>query len=163
LFVRLPCLLQNGSRRRLASCGYQSTPEIYASEPLNHILNHISRNLGSDLRADELAELSGFSPSGFSRAFEQHTGLTFVRYVNQMRINRACELLIGKTNVADICFQVGFNNLSNFNRQFLKLKGISPSGFRHHGDARRGRVENSLLDRIRSAVNEALPGKNLHR
>jgi AraC-like DNA-binding protein len=131
LFVRLLYLLDNGGRRRLASCGYQSTPEIYASEPLNHILNHISRNLGSDLRQDELAQLSGFSSSGFSRAFEQHTGLTFVRYVNQMRINRACELLVRtKMNIAAICFQVGFNNLSNFNRQFLKLKGVSPSRFR---------------------------------
>ncbi len=103
-----------------------------------------------------MAELSGFSPSGFSRAFEQHTGLTFVRYVNQLRIGRACELLLGsKANVADICFQVGFNNLSNFNRQFLKLKGISPSGFRHHGKVRKTRVEISLRDRGRSAVNDA--------
>jgi AraC-like DNA-binding protein len=50
-----------------------------------------------------------------------------------MRIKRACDMLMAdKTRIADICFRVGFNNLSNFNRQFLAHKGMAPRVFRNH-------------------------------
>jgi AraC-like DNA-binding protein len=131
LFIRLLGLLQRSTRRRLASAGYRPQPQDYAREPLNHVLAHIARNLGGDLRQSELAALSGFTPSAFSRAFERHTGLTFVRYVNELRINRACELLAaGEESISAICFEVGFRNLSNFNRHFLAQKNMSPSRFR---------------------------------
>ncbi|MDB5765235.1 MAG: AraC family transcriptional regulator, partial [Collimonas fungivorans] len=66
-------------------------------------------------------------------SFRKHTGMSFVQYVNRLRINVACELLMdGDASVTDICFQVGFNNVSNFNRQFLEQKGVSPSRFRKY-------------------------------
>jgi transcriptional regulator GlxA family with amidase domain len=123
--------LQNSGYRQLASDGYKARPEIYSGNPINHVIDHIARNICEELRESELAELSGFTATAFSRAFKQHTGLTFVRYVNRLRIARACELLMTSgDSIADICFQVGFNNLSNFNRHFLALKGLSPSAFR---------------------------------
>lgn len=137
LFVALLDLLNRCKLRRpLASVGYQPNPSGYMSEPLNQVLAHIGRNLGSDLREGELADLSGYSASAFSRAFRRHTGMTFVQYVNRLRINRACELLMGgRAQVADICYEVGFNNLSNFNRQFLAQKSMPPSEFRSHHHA----------------------------
>ena len=57
--------------------------------------------------------------------------MPFVQYVNRLRINLACQLLMsGELSITDICYQVGFNNLSNFNRQFLLLKEMSPSRWR---------------------------------
>ena len=55
-----------------------------------------------------------------------------VQYVNRLRINLACELLMNEPRqlVTDICFAAGFQNLSNFSRQFLAQKGVSPSRFR---------------------------------
>ena len=53
--------------------------------------------------------------------------------VNGLRIGRACELLVGsQRRITDICFEVGFSNLSNFNRQFLAQKAMSPSTYRSH-------------------------------
>jgi AraC-like DNA-binding protein len=138
-FFNLLAHLQNSGYRRLASEGFRPRPEIYSGDPINHVIDHVARNLCEELRETELAELSGFSPASFSRAFKKHTGLTFVRYVNQLRIGRACELLISTDDsVAEICFQVGFNNLSNFNRHFLAMKRLSPSVFRreHRENAR---------------------------
>lgn len=130
-FFHLLALLHGSPFRRLASASYRPRPESYVAEPLNHVLDHIARNLCSDLRQTELAELSGFTPSAFSRAFKEHTGLTFVRYINRLRIDRGCELLRNSDqSVADICFEVGFNNLSNFNRHFIALRGMAPSVFR---------------------------------
>jgi AraC-like DNA-binding protein len=54
------------------------------------------------------------------------------QYVNRLRINLACQLLMGEVDmpITDICFASGFTNISNFNRQFLRQKGMPPSRFR---------------------------------
>ncbi len=133
LFALLGLLQADNRRRPLASAGYRPVPAETVNQPLNHVLAHISRNLGHDLRETDLAALSGYSPSAFCRAFQRHTGMTFVSYVNSLRISRACELLIGsQRRIIDICFDVGFSNLSNFNRQFLAQKAMPPSAFRNH-------------------------------
>jgi transcriptional regulator GlxA family with amidase domain len=57
--------------------------------------------------------------------------MSFVHHVNSLRIHRACELLVDTgLSVTDICFRVGYNNVSNFNRHFLTQKGLPPSRFR---------------------------------
>ena len=133
LFALIGLLHADTGRRPLASVGYRPVPSIYMEQPLNHVLEHIKRNLGNDMRESDLAALSGYSVSAFSRAFHRHTGMNFVAYINSLRISRACELLLGShRRIVDICFEVGFSNLSNFNRQFLAQKSMSPSTFRHH-------------------------------
>jgi AraC-like DNA-binding protein len=79
-----------------------------------------------------LADIAGLSVSTFSRCFKRHTGLSPVQYVNRLRINLACQLLMSEEDmkVTEICFLSGFNNLANFNRQFAAIKGMSPSVFR---------------------------------
>ena len=76
--------------------------------------------------------LTGQSPSAFSRSFRRHTGMALVQYVNRLRINLACQLLMSEPEmpITEICFAAGYNNISNFNRQFLTQKGMSPSRFR---------------------------------
>ncbi len=124
-------LLRDQDRRMLASVGYRSQPAVYMTQPLNHVLEHIARNLGCDIREAELAELSGYTPSGFSRAFHRQTGMTFTSYVNSMRINRACRLLaITDQPITEICFDVGFNNVSNFNRRFRAMTSMTPRSYR---------------------------------
>ncbi|MGF6725441.1 AraC-like DNA-binding protein [Paraburkholderia sp. GAS41] len=132
LFIGLlDLLLQSAEPTKLASAAYQADPACYAGARINHVLTYIGKNLSQELRETELAELSGQSVSAFSRYFRRHTGVPFVQYVNRLRINLACQLLMsGELNVTDICYQVGFNNLSNFNRQFLLLKEMSPSKWR---------------------------------
>ena len=131
-FMRiLEQLLRDEERRLLASVGYRSEPAVYMSRPLNHVLEHIERNLACDLREGELAELSGYTPSGFSRAFHRQTGVTFTAYVNGMRINRACRMLTtSDRSITDICFEVGFNNVSNFNRRFRVVTSMTPRSYR---------------------------------
>jgi len=72
-----------------------------------------------------------FKRGAFSRFFRLHTGKTFPEFVNELRIGRACRLLAeGEMNVTEIAFACGFGNLSNFNRQFHRLRHTSPSAFR---------------------------------
>ena len=127
----LDLLVQSTEQVKLASAAYRADPSHYAETRINHVLSYIGKNLSQELRETELAELAGQSASAFSRYFRRHTGVPFVQYVNRLRINLACQLLMsGELSITDICYQVGFNNLSNFNRQFLLLKEMSPSRWR---------------------------------
>ncbi|SAL77883.1 AraC family transcriptional regulator [Caballeronia choica] len=132
LFLELlDLLVQSTEQAKLASAAYRADPSHYAETRINHVLSYIGKNLSQELRETELAELAGQSASAFSRYFRRHTGVPFVQYVNRLRINLACQLLMsGELSITDICYQVGFNNLSNFNRQFLLLKEMSPSRWR---------------------------------
>ena len=115
----------------LASVGFRPNPSAYMSTAMNLALQHIGRNFTRDLCETELATLSRQSVSSFSRAFRRHTGMVFVQYVNSLRIELACQHLSqADLTVTDICYEVGFNNVSNFNRQFLAAKGMPPSKFR---------------------------------
>jgi AraC-like DNA-binding protein len=134
LFMSMLEVLVNAEDSELlASPAYQADPSGFAATRINHALSYIGKNLASELRESDLAQLAGQSVSAFSRYFRRHTGMPFVQYVNRMRINLACQLLMDDAlSVTDICYKIGFNNLSNFNRQFLVAKGMSPSKFRRY-------------------------------
>ncbi len=116
----------------LASLSFVMDMERAEECGVNRAIAHLRENLTEPLDETRLADLGGQSPSAFSRAFKRHTGTTLVRYRNQLRIDLACHILISDPaiKVAEICYEVGFSNLSNFNRHFLKLKGMSPTEFR---------------------------------
>lgn len=118
--------------RTLASSSYLPDPSGYMSIGINKVLAHIGGHLTEVFNESDLAAIAGQSPSAFSRSFRKHTGMALVQYVSRLRINLACQLLMSDNAMAitKICYAVGFNNLSNFNRQFLAQKGMPPSRFR---------------------------------
>ena len=130
-FTLLDRLVQDESRTMLASPRFSLEPLSYMSSTINQVLSYIDQNLSGDLSETSVAAFAGQSVTSFSRYFRKHTGMSFTRHVNALRINRACELLIDSgLSVADICFAVGYNNVSNFNRHFLAQKRVPPSRFR---------------------------------
>lgn len=94
---------------------------------------YIAQNYREDVTLQTLSELVGMSPSGLSRFFSQEKGLSISEYLIEQRLNHATRLLID-TNlpIREICISSGFNNVSNFNRQFRKNKSCSPSQFREN-------------------------------
>ncbi|WP_409188159.1 helix-turn-helix domain-containing protein [Bradyrhizobium sp. RDM4] len=116
----------------LSSPNYLPDPSGYMSAGTNKALAFIRENLTQPFGEADLAAIAGQSQSAFSRSFRRHTGMSLVQYVKRLRINLACQILMSDeyASITDICFQVGFNNLSNFNRQFLAEKGMPPSRFR---------------------------------
>lgn len=132
LFLSLLDLMAHDDhRKRLASHRFSPDPSSYMSSTINQVLSYIDQNLASDLSESDVADLAGQSVTTFSRYFRKHTGMSFVQHVNSLRIHRACELLVDTgLSVVDICFRVGYNNVSNFNRHFLAQKGVPPSRFR---------------------------------
>ena len=118
--------------RSLTSAGYHPDPSGALFTGINEALAYISRSLTEPFNEKDLAAIARLSPSGFSRSFRRHTGMALSQYVNRLRINLASQLLMSESemSVTDICFASGFKNISNFNRQFLRQKNMSPSRFR---------------------------------
>jgi AraC-like DNA-binding protein len=133
LFLQiLANLAADADVRSLASDTYLPDPSGFMTAGVNKALGYISENLTEDFSEEDLAKTAGMTASAFSRSFRKHTGMGVVEYVNRHRINLACQMLMNEADksITDICFAVGFNNLSNFNRQFLRRKGMPPSRFR---------------------------------
>jgi AraC-like DNA-binding protein/mannose-6-phosphate isomerase-like protein (cupin superfamily) len=94
-------------------------------------LNHIHDHFQEPLILKDMAAMSGTSETYFCRLFKHETGMTFLNYLNGLRIERARMLLRDTTgNALDICYQVGFNDYTHFGRQFKRNTGMSPAQFR---------------------------------
>lgn len=132
VFIGLLGLLQRAEVTTLTSTNYLPDPSGFMSTGINEALAYINANLTEPFTETDLAAIAGLSPSAFSRSFRRHTGQALVKYVNRLRINLACQQLMGKDEmkITDVCFSSGFNNISNFNRQFQAQKGMTPSRFR---------------------------------
>jgi AraC-like DNA-binding protein len=133
LFMMIVGLLSRAQDSQLlASPSYLPDPSGYMSAGINKALAYIRENLTKSFDEADLAAIADQSTGAFSRAFRRHTGMSLVQYVKRLRINLACQILMSDdhASITDICFEVGFNNLSNFNRQFLAEKGMTPSRFR---------------------------------
>lgn len=118
--------------RPLTSAGYHPDPSGFMATGINKALAYINSNLTEPFGEKDLAAISRLSPSAFSRSFRRHTGMALGQYVNRLRINLASQLLMSEAGmtITEICFASGFKNISNFNRQFLRQKGMPPSRFR---------------------------------
>ncbi|MFE1571974.1 AraC family transcriptional regulator [Comamonas odontotermitis] len=108
-------------------------------DQISRIVDRITTHVGSSISMGDLAAELGMTESRFSRFFRRSTGNSFTDFVNRVRINNACHLLMQTDHyVTDICYQVGFNNVANFNRRFLEIKGMTPTEFRRQADHRFG-------------------------
>jgi AraC-like DNA-binding protein/mannose-6-phosphate isomerase-like protein (cupin superfamily) len=96
----------------------------------------VCRYINANFTDPQLSRISSaaqihMSSSRFSRFFKEVCGKSYIEYVNELRINHACKMLIETDrSVTDICFDAGFNNIANFNRRFLRLKTKTPREYR---------------------------------
>lgn len=101
------------------------------SRRISKVCAYTEENLSSHISIADVAALVNMSESAFSHFFKSHTRLTYVSYLNNLRIAKACRLLEGTMlPVSEICYECGFNNKSNFNRIFLKSRGVTPTVYR---------------------------------
>lgn len=92
-----------------------------------YIAEHSTRRIG----LAQAAAAAHLSVPAFTRYFRKCTRKSFVEYLTEVRVGTACRLLLETDRtIAQICGDAGFGNLSNFNRRFRSLKGVSPREFR---------------------------------
>lgn len=127
----LSLLSQDRRAKSLSGPGSSLTLQLENRQRIDKVCGYMAQHFREALPLSQAAGLLHMSESAFSRFFARRCGKSFVAYLNELRVSYACKLLLeGDQAVSEICFESGFNNLSNFNRQFLKLKKSSPQAFR---------------------------------
>ncbi|MBB4816067.1 MULTISPECIES: helix-turn-helix domain-containing protein [Pseudomonas] len=134
LFLQLLDTLKNAPTHQmqtLASPCYAPTLDARSAERIHKAFDYLMRELTGDVRLSEIARQLDMSEPGFSRFFKRNTGHGFIDLMRKFRVQRACRLLLqSEMSVADICFEVGYANLSNFNRHFRIEMQQTPSDYR---------------------------------
>lgn len=101
------------------------------NEKIRELVAYINNNYHQSLTVDFLADFIGYSKTHFMAIFKQHTGSSCTEFIIQVRLNKACELLVNSSKpIVEIANGIGFNNLSNFNRQFKQYYDMTPSHYR---------------------------------
>ena len=115
----------------LASSTFAKVEVSSESRRVLKVKEFINTHMNDELRLEQLANLVSMTPTAFSRFFKLRTGKTLSEYIVDIRLGQAARLLVDTADsVSEICWNCGFNTLSNFNRLFRKRKGCSPTEFR---------------------------------
>ncbi len=113
-----------------SAASIQKTPHN-ESDRINTVTEYIMRNFDNEISLNEVAGVANMAITTFCNFFKDHYRVTFVEYLNEIRIGHACKLLGDPDkNIVDAAYESGFNNLANFNRQFKRLKNMTPSAYR---------------------------------
>ncbi|MNT49645.1 HTH-type transcriptional activator Btr [compost metagenome] len=101
------------------------------SERLTKVFEYIHSNYMNEIKLPDIAKMANMTETSFSRFFIQRTRKSLSSFIMEIRLNSACNMLqTNNANVAEIGYLNGFNNLSNFNRQFKKYYQLSPNEYR---------------------------------
>lgn len=115
----------------LASSSFVRCEQNIKSNRIRTVDDYLKKNYTKNITISDVAELINMSEISFSRYFKQHTGKNFTKYLTDIRIGHVVRLLVNSDKtIAEICYECGYNNISNFNRLFKKNKGYSPKKFR---------------------------------
>ena len=133
--------LTRGGGRKLASPAFVPSNRELDLRRIDRVCTFINEHYHRRLSQPEAANVAGMTPQAFSRFFRKTVGKTFVDYLAELRVSQACRLLLETDiSVVEVSLRSGFNNLSNCNRRFRRLRSQSPRRFRaaHQGDGARG-------------------------
>jgi AraC-like DNA-binding protein len=115
----------------LASKEYLKVRFTTANKRIANIHDYLMKNYREEINLKELAALVNMAEGSLCRFFRINMGMTLFEYLNQLKIEFACKLLMDHDlNILEVCLDSGFNNLSHFNKQFKKTTGVPPSEYR---------------------------------
>lgn len=100
-------------------------------ERIDKILRYTIEHFQDPIALGEVAANAAMSVPAFCSYFKKCTKKTYIDFLNEVRVGHACKQLIDtQNNIAAVCYESGFNTLANFNKQFLRVKGLTPSAYR---------------------------------
>ena len=130
LLRALDTLAMNPDREVLSVTAYEQPRRPDDHRRLEQVFSFIFQQYASPVSLDDVASVANLTPGAFCRFFRQHTRKTFSHVLNEVRIEHACRhLRESKQTISQIAFSCGYTNLSNFNRQFKEIIGMTPGEY----------------------------------
>jgi AraC-like DNA-binding protein len=130
LIDMLDFMAKTEDKKLLASTGYSKIRKSVDFDRFDKAHRYMIDNFQQNITLEKVSDIVGMTPTSFCRYFKKHTKKSFLSVLHEIRIGHACKLLIeNKMNISGICYESGFSNISNFNEQFKKIKGTSPSQY----------------------------------
>lgn len=116
----------------LASAAYCFQPDPQRLARVQRVQDFVMTRFSRPVHLKDAARIAHLAENAFCRFFKQTFGKTFVQYLNEVRVGHACRLLTesDETSISNAGFESGYNNLSHFNREFLRITGLTPTGYR---------------------------------
>jgi len=130
-FMLMDIIGKSETNVQLASKEYLKIRFTTGNKRIATIHEYLMNNYREEVDLKRLAALVSMAEGSLCRFFKMNTGLTVFEYLNKIKTEFACKLLMDHDlNIMEICYDSGFNNLSHFNKQFKKATGVPPSEYR---------------------------------
>ena len=133
LIIFMEILKELGSRKEMQPLSkpiIQRNIKSYDVNRLNKVIEFTFKVFQRTITLKEVSALANLTPEAFCKYFKTRTRKTYTGFLNEIRINNACRLLNEERSIANVSYDCGFTNLSNFNRVFKKIRKISPRNWR---------------------------------
>ena len=115
----------------LASKEYLKARFTTGNKRIAAIHEYLMNNYREEVNLEKMAKLVNMAEGSLCRFFKDNMGITLFEYLNKLKTDFACKLLMNPDlSILDVCFDSGFNNLSHFNKQFRKTTGVTPTEYR---------------------------------
>lgn len=120
----------DGNANQLSTSDMRQQSDCH-SDRIDRVLKYISDNYEKDIDLQEIADIACLTSNSFCRFFKKVTSKSFKQYLNEVRIRNASRLLVQENyQISDVCYEVGFNSITNFNKQFKMIIGKTPREYR---------------------------------
>ena len=124
--------LSKSKTQALSSFIYDKKYTDSEGKRMRNVLDFTMQNYHQQISLNDIAQVSAMTKNAFCKYFKKRTNKSYFTFLNELRIENACKLLLSKEgfSIAEIAEKSGFNNISNFNRQFKSVKKMAPSEYR---------------------------------
>lgn len=131
LYKILDLIGRSSSLAQLASLDYIKTRFSTNNKRIAVIHEYMMKNYKEDLNLKKIADLVNLAETSLCRFFKENMGLTLFAYLNKIKTEFACQLLMDMDlSILEVCLDSGFNNVSHFNKQFKRMVGMTPKEYR---------------------------------
>lgn len=125
-------VILKSEQQTLSNIFYTKSYSTHEGERMRKIFEHTLNAYKHNITLDEISEIASMTKHAFCKYFKKRTNKTYIQFVNELRVQHACKMLLkhSEVSIAEIADVSGFGTISNFNKQFQKLKRQSPSEYR---------------------------------
>ena len=131
-FLEILSLLTKAKKTELSSFVYEKKFSANEGKRMQDVISYTMNHYQKQINLEEVAYVANMTKNAFCKYFKKRTNKTYFRFLNELRVENASKVLLSNSDlsIAEIADKSGFNNISNFNRQFKSVKGMVPSEYR---------------------------------